>query len=167
MLAQAIESLRDGPEVQSTTISSDINLNIPALIPENYMPDVNLRLTMYKRISSTKSKIEIKHIESELIDRFGELPEQTTNLLLMAHLRNQANTLGIKKIRMDRRYGRFYFDQSTTIEAQSIVDLIEREPDAFKMYPDQSFGFNGDFPLVLDRINQVNTILGYLVGDSV
>jgi transcription-repair coupling factor (superfamily II helicase) len=167
MLAQAIESLRDGPEVQSTTISSDINLNIPALIPENYMPDVNLRLTMYKRISSTKSKIEIKHIESELIDRFGELPEQTTNLLLMAHLRNQANTLGIKKIRMDRRYGRFYFDQSTTIEAQSIIDLIEREPDAFKMYPDQSLGFNGDFPLVLDRINQVNTILGYLVGDSV
>ena len=167
MLAQAIESLRDGPEVQSTTISSDINLNIPALIPENYMPDVNLRLTMYKRISSTKSKIEIKHIESELIDRFGELPEQTTNLLLMAHLRNQANTLGIKKIRMDRRYGRFYFDQSTTIEAQSIIDLIEREPDAFKMYPDQSLGFKGDFPLVLDRINQVNTILGYLVGDSV
>ena len=167
MLAQAIDSLRDGPQVQSTTISSDINLNIPALIPENYMPDVNLRLTMYKRISSTKSKIEIKHIESELIDRFGELPEQTTNLLLMAHLRNQANTLGIKKIRMDRRYGRFYFDQSTTIEAQSIIDLIEREPDAFKMYPDQSLGFKGDFPLVLDRINQVNTILGYLVGDSV
>jgi len=85
----------------------------------------------------------------------------------MAHLRNQANTLGIKKIRMDRRYGRFCFDQSTTIEAQSIVGLIEREPDAFKMYPDQSLGFNGDFPLVLDRINQVNTILGYLVGDSV
>ena len=167
MLAQAIESLRDGPQVQSTTISSDINLNIPALIPENYMPDVNLRLTMYKRISSTKSKIEIKHIESELIDRFGELPEQTTNLLLMAHLRNQANTLGIKKIRMDRRYGRFYFDQSTTIEAQNIIDLIKREPDAFKMYPDQSLGFKGDFPLVLDRINQVNTILGYLVGDSV
>ena len=167
MLAQAIDSLRDGPQVQSTTISSDINLNIPALIPENYMPDVNLRLTMYKRISSTKSKIEIKHIESELIDRFGELPEQTTNLLQMSHLRNQANTLGIKKIRMDRRYGRFYFDQSTTIEAQNIIDLIKREPDAFKMYPDQSLGFKGDFPLVLDRINQVNTILGYLVGDSV
>ena len=93
MLRQAIDSLRDEPKVISSNVSSDINLNIPALIPENYMPDVNLRLTMYKRISSIKSKNEIKHIESELIDRFGELPEQTTNLLLMAHLINQANTL--------------------------------------------------------------------------
>ncbi len=166
MLRQAIDSLRDEPKVISSNVSSDINLNIPALIPENYMPDVNLRLTMYKRISSTKSKIEIKHIESELIDRFGELPEQTTNLLLMAHLRNQANTLGIKKIRMDRRYGRFYFDTSTSIKAQNIIDLIKQEPDVFKMYPDQSLGFKGDFPLVMDRINQVNTILSYLVGDS-
>ena len=166
MLRQAIDSLRDEPKVISSNVSSDINLNIPALIPENYMPDVNLRLTMYKRISSTKSKIEIKHIESELIDRFGELPEQTTNLLLMAHLRNQANTLGIKKIRMDRRYGRLYFDTSTSIKAQNIIDLIKQEPDVFKMYPDQSLGFKGDFPLVRDRINQVNTILSYLVGDS-
>ena len=166
MLRQAIDSLRDEPKVISSNVSSDINLNIPALIPENYMPDVNLRLTMYKRISSIKSKNEIKHIESELIDRFGELPEQTTNLLLMAHLRNQANTLGIKKIRMDRRYGRLYFDTSTSIKAQNIIDLIKQEPDVFKMYPDQSLGFKGDFPLVRDRINQVNTILSYLVGDS-
>jgi transcription-repair coupling factor (superfamily II helicase) len=166
MLRQAIDSLRDEPKVISSNVSSDINLNIPALIPENYMPDVNLRLTMYKRISSIKSKNEIKHIESELIDRFGELPEQTTNLLLMAHLRNQANTLGIKKIRMDRRYGRFYFDTSTSIKVQNIIDLIKQEPDVFKMYPDQSLGFKGDFPLVRDRINQVNTILSYLVGDS-
>ena len=165
MLNQAIDSLRDEPKVISSIVSSDINLNIPALIPENYMPDVNLRLTMYKRISSIKSKNEIKDIESELIDRFGELPEQTTNLLLMAHLRNQANTLGIKKIRMDRRYGRLYFDKSTSIKAQNIIDLIKHEPDVFKMYPDQSLGFKGDFPLVLDRINQVNTILGHLVGD--
>ena len=167
MLGQAIDSLRDEPKVISSNISSDINLNIPALIPENYMPDVNLRLTMYKRISSIKSKNEIKHIESELVDRFGELPEQTTNLLLMAHLRNQANILGIKKIRMDRRYGRFYFNKSTSIKVQNIIDLIKHEPDIFKMYPDQSLGFKGDFPLVMDRINQVNTILGYLVGDSV
>ena len=166
MLRQAIDSLKDEPKVISTNISSDINLNISALIPENYMPDVNLRLTMYKRISSIKSKTEIKHIESELIDRFGELPEQITNLLLMAQLRNQANTLGIKKIRMDRRYGRLYFDKSTSIKAQNIIDLIEQKPDVFKMYPDQSLGFKGDFPLVMDRINQINTILSYLVGGS-
>jgi len=166
MLRQAIDSLRDEPKAISSNVSSDINLNIPALIPENYMPDVNLRLTMYKRISSIQSKNEIKHIENELIDRFGELPEQTTNLLLMAHLRNQANTLGIKKIRMDRRYGRFYFDKSTSIKVQNIIDLIKQKPDVFKMYPDQSLGFKGNFPHVMDRINQVNTILGYLVGDS-
>ena len=67
---------------------------------------------------------------------------------------------------MDRRYGRFYFDTSTSIKAQNIIDLIKQEPDIFKMYTDQSLGFKGDFPLVMDRINQVNTILGYLVGDS-
>tara|TARA_B100000470_G_scaffold183827_1_gene148766 strand:- start:2 stop:694 length:693 start_codon:yes stop_codon:yes gene_type:complete len=167
MLSQAIDSLREGPKIYSTKISSDINLNIPVLIPENYMPDVNLRLTMYKKISNTKSKNEIKYIETELIDRFGKLPEQTINLLLMADLRNQANTLGIKKIRMDRRYGRLYFDQSSTIEAQNIIDLIKQEPDVFKMYPDQSLGFKGDFPDVMDRINKVNTILGCLAGDSV
>jgi len=85
----------------------------------------------------------------------------------MAHLKNQANILGIKKIRMDRRYGRFYFNKSTSIKVQNIIDLIKHEPDIFKMYPDQSLGFKGDFPLVMDRINQVNTILSYLVGDSV
>ena len=167
MLSQAINSLKDQPEVMSSKISSDINLNIPALIPENYMPDVNLRLTMYKRISNTKSKNEIRCIETELIDRFGDLPEQAINLLLIADLRNQANILGIKKIRMDNNYGRLYFDESTSIEGLNIINLIKEEPGVFKMYPDQSLGFKGNFPLVKDRMNQVNTILGYLTGDSV
>jgi len=167
MLSQAINSLKDQPEVMSSKISSDINLNIPALIPENYMPDVNLRLTMYKRISNTKSKKEIRHIETELIDRFGDLPEQAINLLLIADLRNQANILGIKKIRMDNNYGRLYFDESTSIEGLNIINLIKEEPDVFTMYPDQSLGFKGNFPLIKDRINQVNTILGCLTDDSV
>jgi transcription-repair coupling factor (superfamily II helicase) len=167
MLSQAINSLKDQPEVMASKISSDINLNIPALIPENYMPDVNLRLTMYKRISNTKSKKEIRRIETELIDRFGDLPEQAINLLLIADLKNQANILGIKKIRMNNNYGRLYFDESTSIKGLNIINLIKEEPDVFKMYPDQSLGFKGNFPLVKDRINQVNTILGYLTGDSV
>ena len=167
MLAQAINSLKDSSSTQSSLVSCDINLNIPALIPENYMPDVHLRLTMYKRISKARSKIEINDIKHELIDRFGDLPKQTKNLLLMAHLRNKASGLGINKIRIDKRYGRIFFDPSTSIETKNLINLIDSEPDIFKMFTDQSLGFKGNFPQVDDRVLKLRSIISYFEQDLV
>ena len=167
MLTQAVNSLRDSANTPSLSVSCDINLNIPALIPENYMPDVHLRLTIYKRISKARSKIEINGIKLELIDRFGDLPRQTKNLLLLAHLRNKASDLGINKIRIDKRYGRIFFDQSTSIATTNLINLIDSEPETFKMFTDQSLGFKGNFPHIDDRVTKLRSIISYFEKDPV
>ncbi|MEK9766577.1 MAG: transcription-repair coupling factor, partial [Thalassolituus sp.] len=83
MLEQAVNAIRSGKEPSvdlAATHGADVNLHIPALIPEDYLPDVNGRLTLYKRIASAKDDHALKELQVEMIDRFGLLQEQVNNI---------------------------------------------------------------------------------------
>ena len=164
ILEQTIKTMRsDDCNQVIDNFSTDINLNIPALINEEYMPDVHLRLTMYKRISSTFDNKDLNKIKSELLDRFGNLPEYTENLIALTKMRNNAKTIGIEKIRVDKKYGRFYFNPTSTIDAQLLINLIQEKTE-YKLYPDQSLGFSGDFEDTADRFKKVKSIINYLAN---
>ena len=109
LLSEAVSSLKDYGTPDESFFTTDINLNIPTLIPEDYMPDVHLRLIFYKRISSTDSDSQIKEIKHELMDRFGTVPEFTSNLLEVTKLKNKANSIGIKRIKLNNQYEEFTF----------------------------------------------------------
>ncbi|WP_255374853.1 TRCF domain-containing protein, partial [Oleiphilus sp. HI0079] len=96
LLEQAVRSLQDGSELdlEESMHGTEVNLRIPALIPEDYLPDVHARLVLYKRIASCRSYSELKDLQVEMIDRFGLLAEPTKNLLRQAELKLDAEKLG-------------------------------------------------------------------------
>ncbi|MDF5528268.1 helicase-related protein, partial [Vibrio parahaemolyticus] len=84
MLEQAVQALKEGKEPSLDELlreQTEVEMRIPALLPDGYIPDVNTRLSMYKRIASVTSSDELSELKVELIDRFGLLPDATKNLL--------------------------------------------------------------------------------------
>ena len=136
MLDQAVNAIRDGktPNLdRPLKEGTEINLHLPALIPDDYLPDVHMRLVLYKRISNAKSPEQLRELQVEMIDRFGLLPEPIKTLFRVTALKLRAEALGIKKLDAGEKGGRIEFDQETTVDPGSIVELIQSEPHRYKM----------------------------------
>ncbi|NEK92127.1 MAG: hypothetical protein G3W63_21835, partial [Xanthomonas euvesicatoria] len=89
-----LPDLDAGEEVRGT----EVELHVAALIPEDYLPDVHTRLTLYKRISSARDADALRELQVEMIDRFGLLPDPVKHLFAIAELKLQANALGVRKL---------------------------------------------------------------------
>jgi len=102
MLDAAVKALKDGKAVPDLTaplaVTSEIDLRLPALLPNDYCPDVHERLTLYKRLANCESDDELRTLREELIDRFGELPAQTQALLETHRLRILGRSVGVAKL---------------------------------------------------------------------
>ncbi|MFR9718353.1 transcription-repair coupling factor [Aeromonas diversa] len=145
MLEQAVEALKSGKEPALDTLLSDhteVELRLPALLPDDYLPDVNMRLSMYKRIASCASQEELDELKVELIDRFGLLPEATKTLLEMAALRLGATHLGIKRLEMSERGGYLDFSEKTSVDPAFLVRLLTEQPRIYKMEGPSRLRFN-------------------------
>jgi len=136
MLSRTVQALRDGLEPDFDTgapAGPEINLHLPALLPEDYLPDVHLRLVHYKRIASAKDERELQALQVELIDRFGLLPEPTRNLFRITAIRLLADPLGIRRLEVSARGSRVEFGPNTTVDPGVLVHLLESEPDRFRL----------------------------------
>ena len=136
MLEQAVEALKEGKEPSLDDLlkqQTEVELRIPALLPDDYIPDINTRLSLYKRIASTSDDNELNEIKVELIDRFGLLPEAASNLLTVNSVKLKAATLGIKKIENGEKGGYFEFDQNAAINPTFLVGLLQTQPNIFRM----------------------------------
>jgi transcription-repair coupling factor (superfamily II helicase) len=145
MLEQAVEALKSGKEPALDTLLSDhteVELRLPALLPDDYLPDVNMRLSMYKRIASSASQEELDELKVELIDRFGLLPDATKTLLELAAMRLTATRLGIKRIDMSERGGYLDFSESTAVDPAFLVKLLVEQPRIYKMEGPSRLRFN-------------------------
>lgn len=130
LLERAVNALKAGkePELEKmTTAGTEIDLQIPAFIPESYLADVHLRLQCYKRIAMTKTQRELDDIQVEMIDRFGLLSEFSKNLFAVSALRQKAETLGIVKIEAHGKGGKIEFNEKPTIDPQRIIKLIQTQ----------------------------------------
>lgn len=110
------------PEIESNT---EVNLNVSAYIPEEYITDEMLRLDMYKRIASVTSLDEQIEVSEELLDRFGEVPEEVGNLLDIALLHNRASKLGVSKIVLQRDELIFIFENDSALSPEAIEKLLD------------------------------------------
>ncbi|WP_448554535.1 transcription-repair coupling factor [Thalassotalea montiporae] len=136
MLDEAVAALKAGKEPSLENITAkqtEVDLRIPALLPEDYIFDVSLRLSLYKRIASCKDKTELDEIQVELIDRFGLLPQATKNLVHIAKLKQKAQGLGISRIEVGAGSGSFEFSDNTQVDPMKIIGLIQQQPKVFKM----------------------------------
>jgi len=136
MLDRAVKSLQKGeaPDVDiSTPAQTDINLRVPALIPDDYLGDVHTRLILYKRIASANSDKELKNLQIEMIDRFGLLPNPTKNLFQQTQIKLKAETLGINKIEAGPHEAKIFFNEKTPIDPMRLIRLIQTKPDTYKL----------------------------------
>ena len=136
MLERAVKALREGKIAnleEPLRSGPEINLHIPALLPHIFMPDVHLRLILYKRISSVEDEMELQEVHAELIDRFGPLPNEVKNLLDISRLKLKAKDLGIDKIDMGETAGTIVFSGTTKVEPIKLIKLIQKEPISYKL----------------------------------
>ncbi|MEE8321934.1 MAG: transcription-repair coupling factor, partial [Gammaproteobacteria bacterium] len=136
LLERAVIALKAGrqPELDRPLDHGvEINLHIPALIPEDFLPDVHTRLIMYKRIASARDKEELRELQEEMVDRFGLLPEAVKSLFHVTELKLKANPLGIRKIDFGNKGGRLHFQKNANIDPARVIRLIQSEPQTYKL----------------------------------
>jgi transcription-repair coupling factor (superfamily II helicase) len=136
LLERAVNALKSGkqPELdRPLDHGTEIDMGIPALLPEDYLPDVHTRLIQYKRIASAENSDELRELQVEMIDRFGLLPEQTRNLFRITELKLKATPLGILKIEMGDSGGRIQFNSEPNIDPMKIITLIQTQSKTYKM----------------------------------
>ncbi|STY60409.1 Transcription-repair-coupling factor [Mannheimia haemolytica] len=128
LLENAVKALQEGREPSLDEITqhqAEIELRVPALLPDDYLPDVNMRLSFYKRIASSENLQSLNDLKVELIDRFGLLPEATKNLFAITQLRLSAQTLGIKKIDAGIHGGYLEFKPTAQPDPMKFIALIK------------------------------------------
>ncbi len=136
MLQRAVDALKRGeiPDVDAPLDKgTEVNLHLPALIPEDYLPDINTRLVLYKRIAAAGDEQALRDIQVEMIDRFGLLPAQVGNLFQLARLRQRAEKLGISGIELGAGGGSIDFKESTRVNPLSLVKLVQSDPRGYKL----------------------------------
>lgn len=136
MLERATNAIKNGksPNLDAPlSLTSDINLNLPALIPDAYLGDVHQRLLFYKRISHVSTDDALNEIRVEMIDRFGLLPVPAQNLFHVHRLRLTAEKLGIEKMDFNAKGGIIEFATDTPVEAMKIIKMIQAKPNFYKM----------------------------------
>ena len=169
LLERAVKALRAGklPDPEADLRPGlDVNLRIPALIPDDYLPDVHNRLVLYKRLSSAGNEDALAALESEMLDRFGPLPPATQNLLQMARLRLAAAALGISRIEAGATSGLLEFAKDTRVDPLTIVDMVQQDPRRFRLDGGVRLRFSQALPDAQARIGFVEELLARLARRS-
>jgi transcription-repair coupling factor (superfamily II helicase) len=136
LLERAVAALKSGkqPDLERPLdAGAEVDLHVPALIPEDYVPDVHLRLVLYKRIASTASREELDELKVELVDRFGPLPPFAQSLFRSTYLKLRAAALGIRKIDAGPTSGYLIFEEDNKIDSKRVLKLIQGKPKEYRL----------------------------------
>lgn len=169
LLERAVRALKSGKEPSLDNLDRhfvDIDLHVPALIPSDYLPDVHTRLVLYKRIGAAADSEALHELQVEMIDRFGLLPEQVKTLFAIQELRFKAKAIGIRKIDVYDAGGRLIFEEDPHIDPMTIITLIQKQPQKFKLDGQDKLRFVEDMPEAEDRIVALDKLLEQLMPKS-
>jgi len=165
LLERAVRSIRRGelPDVDApVSHGADVELNIPALIPEDYLPDVHTRLTLYKRISSARGATELRELQVEMIDRFGLLPDAAKHLFAVAEMKLEATRLGIRKLDLGANGGRVQFEAKPHVDPMTVIQLIQKQPRHYAMDGPEKLRVKLDLPDAASRLQAARGLLAAL-----
>ncbi len=136
LLNQALAEAK-GEEFSDYDLDPEINLRIPALIPDAYISDIRIRLSYYKALSDIKSQEDLDRIEHELQDQFGQLPEQVVNLMGLMLIRRQCKNLGVRDISAGLKNISLIFTDKTKLKPEKAIELSMRSNKKYSLTPDQ------------------------------
>ncbi len=162
LLDEAVKAIREGrtPNAElPLSHGTEMNLRIPALIPDDYLPDVHNRLMLYKRIASVQNEEELKELQVEMIDRFGLLPEPAKNLVNQTRLRLKADALGIVKVDAGKEWVRLEFGASTPVDPLVLVKKVQSAPDTYRLEGANSFRFRLNDDSTSGKLDAISAML--------
>ncbi|PJE79322.1 Transcription-repair-coupling factor [invertebrate metagenome] len=167
MLEQAIETIKSGqlPDLEAPLHKgTEINLGLPALLPDEYIHDIHTRLVLYKRIAAAINSRDLKDIQVELIDRFGLIPSAGKNLFQQTELKLRAEKLGIIKINADAVKGRIEFMDKPAIEPIKLIQLIQMQPNIYHLEGSNILKYSNSMQAADKRFQSVEVLLDKLSG---
>ena len=163
MLERAVKAIRSGKlmsvDIGEEPRGAEVTLNVPSLIPEDYLPDVHTRLTLYKRISSARDSAGLRELQVEMIDRFGLLPDATKHLFAIAELKLQADALGISKLELGENGGRIVFGPQPQVDPLTVITMIQKQPALYQMDGPEKLRIKHPLPEAEDRFNAARALL--------
>ncbi|XKM14547.1 transcription-repair coupling factor [Orbaceae bacterium ac157xtp] len=163
LLEDAVKSLKSGKEPSLESLLShqqtEVELRIPTLIPDDFIPDVNTRLSLYKRIASIKELGELTDIKIEIRDRFGKLPDSVQFLINTSELRFKAQQLGISKIEFSDKGGFIEFNEQNCVSVDFLISLIQSEPKHYRLDGTNRIKLQKQGLDRIDRIKYINDVL--------
>lgn len=169
MLDKAVEALKSGKELDfesNFNNNVEFNLRIPALIPDDYLPDVHTRVILYKRMASVKNENELNDLQVEMIDRFGLLPDPIKNLVRQTRLRLTAERLGVCKVEANNTGGRIEFTTKPNIDPLTIVKMVQTTPQHYRMEGASHLKFFFDMESADERLLTIHNIFETLMKSS-
>ncbi|MBT1118506.1 transcription-repair coupling factor [Stutzerimonas nitrititolerans] len=162
MLERAVKAIQKGEQPnldQPLGGGPEINLRVPALIPEDYLPDVHARLILYKRIANAADEDGLNELQVEMIDRFGLLPDAAKHLIRLTLLKLLAEKLGITKIDAGPQGGRIEFAADTPVDPMALIKLIQTQPKRYKFEGATVFKFQVPMERPEERFNTLEALL--------
>lgn len=162
LLDRAVKALQSGEEPaldEPMHRGAEVDLRIPALMPEDYLPDVHTRLVMYKRIANARNEAELDELQVEMIDRFGLLPDPTRNLFRVTALKLRADALGIEKVEGLASGITLHFGSKPKIDPEALIRLIQSSPETYRLQGQEKLQYRQHLPEPDDRIRAVDELL--------
>ena len=154
LLERAVAAMRAGrvPELERPLHHGpELDLHVPALLPESFLPDVHARLVLYKRIAGVASEAELDDLQAETMDRFGSLPEPARNLYRIARLRVGAARLGIERLDVGHTGGSVAFGPDTPVDPGALIRRVQASGRALRFDGPSKLRFSGDFGAAEER----------------
>jgi transcription-repair coupling factor (superfamily II helicase) len=168
LLERAVNALKSGrqPELEAPMdMGPEVDLQAPALIPEDYLPDIHARLVLYKRIASAETQEDLRELQVEMIDRFGLLPEPVKTLFSVTELKQKAEKLGIRKIEASAAGGRLVFSAEPVINTGQLITLIQAEAQVYKFDGADKLRFMKTFATAQEKLDFISALLQRLTID--
>ncbi|MFT3741160.1 MAG: transcription-repair coupling factor [Gammaproteobacteria bacterium] len=165
LLEQTVAALKAGKEPlleKPQQNHVEMNSKIPALIPEDYMPDVHTRLIFYKRIANAKDHEALQEIQAELVDRFGLLPQPAKNLLQLSGLKWLAQALDVKRIDIGEQSGMIEFHPEPNIQMSVLIQLVQKQSQIYKVAGSEKLSFKLTAETVTEKIAFIEQLLNRL-----
>jgi transcription-repair coupling factor (superfamily II helicase) len=136
MLEHAISALKQGREPEldrPLAAATEVELRLPAFLPEVYVGDVHVRLSLYKRIAAAASASALDDLNAELHDRFGPLPPPAQNLLRIAKLKLLARAIGVRRLDLGPQGGSVLFEERSAIDPATVVRMVQKSTREYRL----------------------------------
>ncbi len=163
MLEEAVSSMREGGEANVTDQwSPTINVGASVMIPEGYVADLNVRMSLYRRLAGIETATDIDRFAAELIDRFGPLPDEVRHLFEIVTIKQLAKQAGVEKIDAGPKGGTVAFRGNNFANPMKLIQFINQHSGTMKVRPDQKIVVTRDWPTPDARLAGAKALLTQL-----